>query len=341
MVRGRAVCFARLLLSLFFISSSAFAQRVLVLRPQPTDATLFEAFGRLRAELQLDAFEVVVLESNGSPIDPAGLELEAQKSDAFAAIALTRLPDGAIANVSIVDRVTGKTSQRRLSIDGSTDTPTLLAVRAVDLLRASLRELDPGEKPPAEVVGVDPGPTPQEVRNFSEEPSHFQLSAGALALGVASEVGGAYGVALAAEYRPIRAVAVGLLAAGPLVGATYTANQGAASLRQELGLVRGFINVLAESSQTVELGPVLGAGVYHLEAHGEVDPPLVSESDEVWSFAASGGVEAELHLTAELSLQAQVFALLLTPRPAVAVAAESAKLASPLLCASAGLGVAF
>ncbi len=340
MSRGRVVCFAALL-SLFSISSSALAQRVLVLRPPPTDTTLFEAFGRLRAELQLDDFEVVVLGSNGSALDPAALELEAQKSEAFAAIALTRLPDGAIANVSIVDRVTGKTSQRRLSIDGSTDTPTLLAVRAVDLLRASLRELEPGERPPMEVIGVDPGPTPQQVREFSAEPSLFQLRAGALALGVASEVGGAYGVALAAEYRPLRSVAVGLLAAGPLVGASFAANQGAASLRQELGLVRASFNVLASSSDTVELGPVLGAGVYHLEAHGQVDPPLVSESDEVWSFAGSGGVEAEVHLTSDLSLQAEVFALLLTPRPAVAVASESTELAAPLLCASAGLGVAF
>jgi hypothetical protein len=339
MSRGRTVCFAALFLSLLFLSSSAFAQRVLVLRPPTTDPTLFEAFGRLRAELLLDDFEVVVLESDGRDVDPAAVEAEAQKADAFAGIALTRQPNGAIANVCIVDRVTGKISQRRLSIDGATDTPTLLAVRAVDLLRASLRELDPGERPPAEVVGVDPGPMPEEVREFSAEDAPFQLRAGALALGVASDVGGAYGAALAAEYRPIRSLAVGVFVAGPLVGASYAASRGRASLRQELGLVRGSVNTLR--SDTLELGPVLGAGVYHLKAHGEVDASLISQTHDFWSFAVSGGVEAELHLTTALSLHAEAFALVLTKRAVVAVNQESTALAIPLLCASAGLGVAF
>lgn len=326
----------------FLLSTNALAQRVLVLRPPESDATLYEAFGRLRAELTLDAFEVVVLASDGRELQPDVLEAEAQRKDAFAAIALTRKPNGAIANVCIVDRVTGKISQRRLSIDAKSDTPTLLAVRAVDLLRASLRELDPGERPPAEIVGVDAGPAPIEVRNFSAEPNHFELRAGALGLGFGAALGAAYGPALAAEYRPTRALAVGVLAAGPLIGARYTPANGSATVRQELVLARTFWNVLADtSSPALRFGPMVGAGVYHLEARGEVDPPLVAQSDEVWSFAASGGLEASLALTSAVSLGAGASCLWLTPRPVVAVDDRSAEIAFPLVAATVGLGVGF
>ena len=106
-----------------------------------------------------------------------------------------------------------------------------------------------------------------------------------------------------------------------------------------LALLRGFWNVLPGSSW--EAGPALGVGAYHLAANSEVEPPLVAESDEVWSFALSAGLDAELFLTDALSLNAGLSVLFLTPRPAVAIAGPPSDAASPLLAGTLGLGVSF
>jgi hypothetical protein len=340
MKRGPALAGSALFVLLLALSPAAFAQRVLLLRPPANDPTLYEAFSRVRAELLLQDFEVSVLDSGGRPVDPITLEDEARKADAFAGIALTRQQNGAIADIAIADRVTGKISQRRLSIDTKSDAPTLLAVRTVDLLRVSLRELDPEEPPPVDVVGVEPGPAPDEVRAFARSDSLFELRAGLFSLGPGSALGTAYGGTVGLYFRPAAAFAFGISVAGPLVGASYSADGGTATVRQELALLRGFWNVLPESRW--ELGPAVGMGAYHLAASSEVDrPDLVSKSDEVWSFATSAGLDAELFLTEALSLNAGLSVLFLTPRPAVAIAGPTSDPASPLLTGTLGLGVAF
>jgi hypothetical protein len=341
MKRGPALAGSALLFFLLALSPAALAQRVLLLRPPNDDPTLYEAFSRVRAELELQDFEVSILDGNGGSVDPITLEDEARKAGAFAGIALTRRKNGAIADIAIADRVTGKISQRRLSIDTENDAPTLLAVRAVDLLRVSLRELDPDEPPPDDVVGVEQGPPPDEVRAFARAASPFELRAGVFSLGPGSALGAAYGGTVGLYFRPAPApaVALGISVAGPLIGAGYSADGGTATIRQELALLRGFWNLLPDSSW--ELGPALGVGAYHLAASSEVEPPLVAESDEVWSFAASAGVDAELFLTDALSLNAGLSVLFLTPRPAVAIAGPTSDAASPLLAGTFGLGVAF
>ena len=339
MKRGPALAGGALLVLLLSLSPAAFAQRVLLLRPPSEDATLYEAFSRVRAELLLQDFEVSVLDTGGRPVDPVTLEDEARKTGAFAGIALTRQQDGAIADVAIADRVTGKISQRRLSIDAARDAPTLLAVRTVDLLRVSLRELDPDEPPPVDVIGVEPGPVPDEVRVFARVTEPFQLRAGLFSLGAGSSLGAAYGGTIGLSFRPARAFAIGVSVAGPLIGARYSAEGGTATVRQELALLRGFWNVLPDSRW--EVGPALGFGAYHLDARGEVEPPLVAESDDIWSFAVNAGLEAELFLTDALSLNAGLSALFLTPRPAVAIAGPPSDPASPLVAGTLGMGVSF
>src|SRR5262249_36576795 len=145
-------------------------------RPPATDTTLSEAFNRLRTELALQDFEVGVLDSPGEALSADGLEAEAQKAGAFAGISLTRDAGGATADVCIADRVTGKRSQRRLAVAGVDRARRVLAVRAVDLLRSSLRELPPGERPPADVVGAVAEPPPA-VRTWSAPRQLWQLRA--------------------------------------------------------------------------------------------------------------------------------------------------------------------
>jgi hypothetical protein len=316
----------------------ALAQRVLLVRPPATDTTLSEAFNRLRAELALQDFEVEVLDASDHKLSPDELEEAARQRNAFAGVALARSGSGANADVCIADRLTGKISLRRLAITAGQDSPRVLAVRAVDLLRESLRELRSGERPPADVVGVDTAPPPPAVRTFTER-AHFQLSAAAFALGTATSISNGYGAGLGVWYRPTTRFGIGALFVGPLLGARYRSDHGNATLRQELGQLRATFNLLTPGR--VELGPVLAAGLYHLHAQGEVEAPLAARNASAWTFAGSCGVEGRLELSGSVSLNAAVHGLLLTPKPVVAVDTASEELGQPLLLASVGLGVAF
>ena len=320
------------------VTESALAQRVLLVRPPASDDTLSEAFNRLRAELSLQDFEVVVMVAPPGGVSPEALEEGARKADAFAGVSLARDATGAMADVCIADRVTGKRSQRRLAVSGVDQAPRVLAVRAVDLLRSSLSELPPGERPPEDVVGVAPGVAPPELNAWSVPPPLWQLR---VAPGVVDSAGfgPALGGSIALFVRPTTRFSAGVSFIGPLFGAEFVASVGSASIRQELALAQASYNLLPAGA--FRLGPTLGLGVYHLEARGEVDEPLQATSGDMFGFAAVGGVEAGLELTRALSLTAALDMLLVTPEPVVAIDTHEMNAQNPLLLASVGLGVAF
>lgn len=317
---------------------SARAQQVLLLRPAAADATLSEAFNRLRAELLLHDFSVEVLDVEGQRLSPDELEEAARRRGAFAGVALARRGTGANADLYIADRLTGKISLRRLSIVSGSDAPRVLAVRAVDLLRESLGEMSSDEKPPPDVVGVDRNEVSAAIRAFTEQ-ARFRVSAAFFGLATARDISSGFGAGLGVGYRVSQRFELGALLVGPLFGARYQSAIGDATLRQELGLLRGSFNLL--NPGRLELGPVLGAGVYHLLAQGEVAAPLTAASVSRWTLAASGGIGASLALGRTVSLVAAAQGVWLAREPEVAVLAESEALGQPVLLASCGLGVSF
>jgi hypothetical protein len=318
---------------------TASAQSVVLVRPPESDRVLVEAFNRLRAELGLQSFEVVVVETPEGPGTAEAVERLAREKSAFAAISFTRRADTTTADVWIADRATGKTTVRTLALRGVADAPSVLAVRAVDLLRESLHELGP-EAPPPEVANVDRGPVPEAVRAWAEPPRPpWRLRLEGTVLGEVTGLTPAYGVGIAVARRLSGRVSLGLAFAGPLVGGTYEATTGTATAHQELGWVE--LDVTAYENAVVELGGTLGAGVYHLTARSEVEPPLASKSDDVVSALGSLGVLASLHASEAVAVSAGFSALLLTPRPAVAIGPEQTVLSEPLFRASLGMEVDF
>jgi hypothetical protein len=316
------------------------AQSVVVVRPPLTDRVLVEAFHRLRAELGLQAFEVIVVEAPSDADTPASIARLAQENGAFAAISFTRRAGATTADIWIADRATGKTTVRTLALRGVVDAPSVLAVRTVDLLRESLRELDDDEVPAPEIAGVDRRPVPEQVRAWARpDPPPWRLRLEGTALGETRRVGLGYGVGVALLYRlPPRCFA-GLGLAGPLIGGSYRATSGRASVRQELGWLE--LDCEAFRAGPFAFGAALGAGVYHLEARSEVSPPLSSRSDQVTSFALCFGPVLELHATETVAAIVGLSALALSPRPGVAVGLERTLFAQPLIRGYAGMGVGF
>jgi hypothetical protein len=337
---GRALLTAAVALLLLLLAPAAFAQKVVLVRPPAPDEVLSEAFNRLRAELTLQGFDAEVVELDASTSSPEALAELARKEAAFAGISLTRRVGAPTAVVCIADRVTGKISQRTLALSQEPDAPSVLAVRAADLLRSSLREFSTDQKPPPEVVGVDRSPIPAAVQRWARAPStRVRLDVRAALLGVTQRFGPGFAPSLALSYRVLERVSLGVQGAGPSLGAAYQASLGSASVRQELLLARVLGAVF--QSPLLELRPTLAAGIYHLDARGEVEPPLLARSAQVTSFAGGVGLEAALRLSQVLLLGVELSALELTPRPAIAVLNDQYLFAWPFVTASVGLGVDF
>jgi len=322
------------------VSFTASAQSVVLVRPELSDKVLVEAFNRLRGELGAQRFEVIVMDAPEGPNTPEAIDRLAQDKGAFAAISFTRRADTTTADVWIADRTTGKTTVRTLALTGVRDAPSVLAVRAVDLLRESLRELKSEPAPPPEVVHVDRRPVPPAVRAFVHtEPPAWRLRLEGTALVETGRVGVGYGVGLALSRRLSERFRAGVALAGPLIGGSYRNANGTASVRQELAWFE--LDATAYRTGPWSLVGVAGAGVYHLDARSQVEPPFISRENQVTSFASTLGLLIELDATETLSVHAGATALALTPRPGVAIAEERTLFQQPLVRAFAGMAVDF
>jgi hypothetical protein len=328
-----------LTLALLTVASFASAQRVVLVRPADTDPVLFEAFNRLNAELRLHDFEVTVVDTTSDTRSPDTLEDAAKRADALASISFARHGGKTGVDVWLSDRVSGKTSIRTLEPGSAKDAPTVIAIRAVDLLRTSLREFAE-ESPPPEVVGADTRPAPEAVRVLTAPPRPpWEVRADAVMLWNRPALGVALGPGIGLAYRFRDRMEVGIGAAGPLIGSGWRTAQGSATVRQALAWAE--LKVAAWRSELFDVSASLGAGVHQLQAQGEANPPLGSRSDHVVSFAGTLGAQGELHLGSSAAIGLTVRATGLTPRPGVGVGNTVALVQFPLLGASVGLCVGF
>lgn len=131
---------------------------------------------RVAAELTTLGFSV---EAQTLQPNPAELALAAREARAFAAIAIGPTAAGDV-EITVLDRVTGKTVRREL-LGRSLEDPTtreLVALRASELLRASLMEIEAPHPPRGEVP-----PTPA-VRRVASAPETLRRPVRRLRLGV-------------------------------------------------------------------------------------------------------------------------------------------------------------
>jgi hypothetical protein len=315
----------------------ACAERVVLMRPEPSDAVLFDAWNRLAAELRIHHFEAETVESGVGEAPETVLAAEAEKRRALAAIALVRHGRDASVDVWLVDRGTGKTTLRTLVVEGGADAASVLAFRAVDLLRASLREFARGEAPPKDVARVDRrAPTPaREAFTAAPEPA-LRLRADAL-LFVERGAGVAAGPSLSVSYRVSDRFELGVAGAGPIVGGRTETALGAATLQQELAWCD--LRFAVFRGRPLDVGVNAALGAYFLGAEGEPAPPLRARSGHLVAALAGIGVHAELAVTPSFGAGVAVRVVAVAPRAGVAVGTAAAPLELPAVVASAGIRV--
>jgi hypothetical protein len=251
------------LLSLALARSAAAAEpsRIAVVQPAHPDAIVREAVTRLRAELSAAGFVVTSVEVEPG-VDPrAAVEGAAAEARPFATVAIVRTDRGAAADVWIADHVTHKTLVRRVDTGATAEAsvPAALAIRAVELLRASLLEAQaaPAPAPPSDVARwtasfAAPAPPP---------PPRALLERISLEVGFAALYGlGDTGGRLAPTFRFSYGAANGLAGRLTLIGPTATDQL--VMLEAAYGFDRSWRTLVPYAS--------LGAGAVHtrLEASG-------------------------------------------------------------------------
>jgi len=347
----------------FFFVTAAHAQRVVLVGPPEADAVLTEAFNRLRGELAMHGFEVDIQTADGA-VSPENLAQRAESSQAVASVTFVRNEAFATADIKISDRVTGKTSIRTIATPAGTDGASLLALRAVELLRASLREFGPTTETPKDIIGAIPERASPAITEWVEGkrvalaspeeppvlthittpvliPYHVTLRADALAALHVSDhsssygFGGALGVSKGSHFE------ARLVFAAPWFGAKYSTPRANSAFH----LMTSFAEVtyaLVINPQ-VQIEPLLGIGVARATTYTQTIYPVVLHPPAPWAWflLTSAGFGVKLSLSEHVFWITSARVAVLSPRPVLSVDGEHHKLGVPMLMMASGVGVKF
>jgi hypothetical protein len=277
--------------------------RVVLVHTPVEDGGWEEAEQRTRAELEAAGFLVEVV-----PLLPGtdiiGL---ARARGAFAAVKVSRPVDETTGIVvHVVDRVTGKSTTRMLDAKKDGQTPERVAIRAVELLYASLLELQTST--PFE---GDVRPTPhieataaQRMLTPSENPG-WALRLGASAFAAPGGIGTLAGIHLGVGYYvlPKLSLEVSVAASAPTIISTTDASS-------DFGLLFARTGMLFEPWPKSQLSPALGlgAGIAGAFTRGSSQRGAPTRTDlgsspfAGLSGAVAGRLRRDLRLRAEIDV---------------------------------------
>jgi hypothetical protein len=326
------------------VASSAWAHTIVVVRPDADDPILTEIFSRLCGELHMYGLKVNVAHGEeGAP--PWGTQRAPNdgSTEIIGGVALLRTPGQASANIWIAEAATGKESLRITVSIGDADAPSLLAVRAVDLLRASLRDTDLPEKARPETksnatAGLsrsNEAPSPATLDGLER----WAIRGGATTLWETGDLGLGLAVTVGIARRISPRLGLELAFMAPLGGQTYAVTAATAQLRQELGAVAVAWRLVERRHLTLDLSQ--GFGATHLSVRGEAQSPWLPQSTSAWAALSSTGARLGLRLSSHIGLDVALAAVVLLPRPVLEVADVSYELHQPLILATGGLRYGF
>jgi hypothetical protein len=302
-----------------------------------------DRFGlRVIAELESLGLAAVQVEPGEAPASRVALEAAARKVEAIAAIRAVPAEGGV--EVWIADRVTGKTVLRAVSVAGeAADPDAALALRAVELLRASLLETAlpaarPGEVPATpDILTKMALPSPAALA--PPEPPVFRL---ALGLGPLLSPGGlAPAAALDAglAWMPSDHFGATLFAAIPLSRPAVMGTPGRVDLAAGVGGVGARFLLTTRASRWA---PTIDAGlaVFGLQATGSANPGFASGQ----AFAAMPAPYLQAGLafapTPRLRVRADVLGSLIVGGTSIRLAGtEAATWGQPVALVATGVDV--
>jgi hypothetical protein len=306
--------------------------RVVLLAPPATDEITTDAVARVRGELTAAGFDVREI-----PLDPAldvrvALQTSGRDLDPIATFAIIRSAPGATgapgsstAEIWVSDRIAGKSVIQSVHLDRDASEPggrgaVVLAVAAVELLKASLAQYWIGparptrpattEPVPASGGAVTAGPAPRLVT------AGVAVEAGVAWLDSFGAVGGVLEPVVRASYGGRGGWAGRVSVAGFGTETELRVAQGSASLAQAFGTVE-LVRVFRLASR-LQLYPSAGAGAYRLRVGGTGDNGNQGRQETAWSGLAIAGAGLALAIVPHLALAAEAQALVTWPHTVVA-----------------------
>ena len=337
-------------------ASSAQAQRVILVCPPEADALLSEAFNRLRGELTMHGFEVEVQTAEGA-ISPENLAQRAESSHAVASVSFVRAQGSTTADIKVSDRVTGKTSIRTIATPAGNETASLLALRAVELLRASLREFGSQGEAPKDIVGAsqpaNPSveqwaaakaslpPNPAPVPTPIAAPYRVTLRADALATIQLSDPSSAYGLGAALGVSKGTPFEARLVFAAPWFGSEYATPRATAKVHLASGF--GEVAYGLPVGHRIQLQPLAAIGLAHITTYTSTVLPVTLHPPppSAWLVMPSLGLGMNVTLSTRWFWNTSVRMAILLPKPVLEVDAQRHKLGAPMAMLSTGVGVKF
>ncbi len=314
-----AAALAVLLVAGIAAAATAPVPRVVLVRPPAAPPAVTEALVRLRGELLAAGFEAEVVEQplGGDVRDSLERLLPPNGSSATALVAVVASAEPGSAELWVIDRVTGKTVVRRVNAGtaGASRAAEVLAVRAVELLRASFLEL--AVAPPSEAA--PPAPAAPAVERWATAPLEerdwtWAIEAGG---GTAAAPDGTWNA-----FMPVgrlerafgRRFCVRISFAGLGTTAHVTNPGGSADLSQTVLLAEAVVRF----RRGRRLQPLIsaGAGALRFNVDSQQSTPNTAVGGTQWSAAGDLGLGLRLPLSRnrfEIGLEAH--ALLAQPYP--------------------------
>lgn len=334
----QAIAVAALLLGLCRSElAHAQAPRVFLVRPPDAAPEVQLALIRVEGELTADGFDVVRAEAQSGASSAVSM-LQAENANTSTTVGLFLNADGTSAQLWVVDKLTDKTVVRRLATRGQPENalPEVLAVRAVELLRASLLELVVERNNRAAAPRAVERATEWAARPLQEAPLWFGIETGAAVLWNPAQVEAAFvsvvrGRLALSELLQTRVSFIGL-GTRPRVQGTG----GSAAISQWGGL--GELLLTPFQAHALRPSLSLGVGAFHTSVMGDAVWPYQGVRSSQWSLAGDAGAGLSWLFGKRLELAAEVHTLWLAPEPIVQfVADDGAHLGRPAMIGSLSL----
>lgn len=269
---------------------------------------------RLRAELSTLGLRVV--EVRLAPNEGASsLDDAARRVDAFAAVRV--VPAGSGVEVWVADRVTGKTLLRELVVGPGDAADDVVALQAVELLRASLAELGLSAKQHGD---VRPSPAVRRIAPVGPQ----QSAAGGrllIQLGPAIAVSpGGFGITghgfVGVRFRAGRTFGLDAWTLLPIKSSSVDESEGSASL-SPLMVGIGAALWLFEPGKEWQLAGSAGVAAVALGIDGRARPPRTGRSDPLTVALPFGRLSLSRSLGPRFGLGVDALAGVAVPEPLV------------------------
>jgi hypothetical protein len=300
---------------------------------------------RIRDELTAGGFSVAIVDP-GPATDPISLAAAMERQrDAVATIALLGDPEAGASELWILDRVGPDAQVRRIPVptDDPERTPGVLAIRSLEVLRASALKLLVESNRTAKPEAAPPSPPPVVVSPPAPEPSRARPLLLALEVGI-STIGSPGGLSMAAIPVVRVRLPIGdhlsarLTLAGLGTRPSVDTPRGSAAVAQRFGLAE--LGWAFNQGSRLRPMATLGLGAMWVEIEGRGVAPYRGQADEMWAALADAGVGVLAELGRRMALSAEAHAMLAVPYPMVRfVDLEAATVGRPALLGSLTLVV--